>query len=126
MIKAACSQKQAWHLFLALLKREKAADLLKQLSASRAVIKEELETTLEILASFCRDVILIKEKAEVGFLMNPDFEQELREVAQSVSLIQAMDFLANIDFAIDALQKNLNVNILVSSIFSNFLEWSHV
>jgi DNA polymerase-3 subunit delta' len=119
-------RKKALHLFLALHKRERAADLLKQFSASRAVIKEELETTLEILASLCRDVVLIKEKAEAGFLMNPDFEQEIGKVAQSVSLVQAMDFLAKIDFAIDALRKNLNVNILVSSIFSNFLEWSHV
>ena len=119
-------RKKAWDLFLALHKREKAADLLKQLGASRAVIRDELVTTLEILASFCRDVILIIENAESGFLMNPDFEQELREVAQFVSLSQALDFLAKMDFAINALQKNLNVNILVSSIFSNFLEWSHV
>ncbi len=117
---------QAWHLFLALHKREKAAPLLKQFSVSRAVIKEELEKTLEILSSFCRDVILIKEKAEPEFLLNPDFEKDLGEVAQSVTLSQAMDFLAKIDFAIAALRRNLNVNILVSSIFSNFLERSHV
>jgi DNA polymerase-3 subunit delta' len=117
---------QAWDLFLALHKRKKAASLLKQLSVSRAVIKEELEKTLEILASFCRDVILIKEKAEPEFLLNPDFEQDLREVAQSVPLSQAVDFLSEIDFAIAALRRNLNVNILVSSIFSNFLERGHV
>jgi len=119
-------RKKAWHLFLALHKREKAADLLKQFSAVRAVIKEELEETLEILASFCRDVILIQEKAEAGFLLNPDFEQDLSEVAQSITSVQAMDSLSQIDFAIAAFRRNLNVNILVSSIFSNFLEWSHV
>ncbi len=117
---------RAWHLFLALNKREKAAHLLRQFSTPRAVIKEELKKTLEILASFCRDVILIKEKAESGFLLNPDFEQDLNEVVQSVTLSQVIDFLAKIDFAIEALRKNLNVNILVSSIFSNFLEWGYV
>ena len=117
---------QAWELFLALHKREMAAPLLKQLSASRAVVKEELEKILETLASFCRDVILIKEQAEPDFLLNPDFEQNLREVARSVSSNQAMDFLSEMDFAISALRRNLNVNILVSSIFSNFLERSHV
>ena len=119
-------RKKAWHLFLALHKREKAADLLKQFSASRSVIKEELVETLEILASFCRDVILLQEKAESAFLLNPDFKQGLDEVAQSITSVQAMDFLSQIDFAIAAVRKNLNVNILVSSIFSNFLEWSHV
>ncbi len=119
-------RKQAWHLFLALLKREKAADLLRQFSASRGAIKEELEKTLENLASFCRDVILIKEGAEAEYLMNPDYHRELIEMARSVSFIQAMNFLAQIDFALAAFRKNLNVNILVSSIFSNILEWSHV
>ena len=119
-------RKQAWHLFLALQKREKAAQLLKQFSQPRSVIKEDLEKTLGILASFCRDVILIKEKAEPDFLLNPDFEGDLREVAQSIPLEQAMNFLSKIEFAITALPRNLNVNILVSSIFSNFLEQSHV
>ena len=56
----------------------------------------------------------------------PDFEQDLADVAQSITSAQAMDFLSKIDSAIAALEKNQNVNILVSSIFSNFLEWSHV
>lgn len=119
-------RKRAWHLFLALHKREKAADLLNQFSSSRAVVKEELKKILEILASFCRDVILIQENAGAGFLLNPDFEQDLADVAQSITSAQAMDFLSKIDSAIAALEKNQNVNILVSSIFSNFLEWSHV
>ncbi|UCE43339.1 MAG: DNA polymerase III subunit delta' [Candidatus Aminicenantes bacterium] len=117
---------QAWDLFLALHRREKAAPLLKQYSVSRGVIKEDLEKTLEILALFCRDVILIKEQAEPEFLLNPDFEQDLRGLARSVPLSQAMDFLSEMDFAIAALRRNLNVNVLVSSIFSNFLERSHV
>jgi len=119
-------RKKAWHLFLALNKKENAADLLKEFSASRSVIKEELESTLGILASFYRDVILVKEEAEIEFLLNPDFTEDLGEVAQSLSSVQALDFLDQIEFAISALRRNLNVNILVSSIFSNFLEWSHV
>jgi DNA polymerase III delta' subunit len=117
---------QAWELFVALHRREKAGTLLKRFSQSRAVIKEELENTLEIVASFCRDVILIKEGGEPEYLLNPDFEQDLKEVAQSLPLNHAMDFLAKMDFAISALQRNLNVNILVSSLFSNFLEQSYV
>ena len=119
-------RKKAWHFFLALHKKENAGNLLKQFSASRTVIKEELENSLEILASFCRDVILIKEGAETQFLLNPDFAEDLGKVAQSLSVIQAMDLLYQVDFAISALRRNQNVNILVSSMFSNFLEWSHV
>lgn len=119
-------RKQAWQLFLALLKREKASPLLRQLSASRISVKGELEKMLEMLSSFCRDVILIKEKADAGFLMNPDFEEDLREIASSMSLDQSFDFLSTVDFALAAFRRNLNVNILVSSIFSHFVEWSHV
>lgn len=117
---------RAWSLFLALHNREKAASLLQKLSVSRSVDKEDLEKILEILASFCRDVILIKEQANPEFLLNPDYEKDIRDMAPSLSLNQTMDFLSEMDFAISALRRNLNVNILVSSVFSNFLEKSHV
>ncbi len=119
-------RKQAWKVFLALLRREKASPLLRQLSVSRNAVKEEWAKTLEILSSFCRDILLIKEKAKTEFLMNPDFEKDLREIECSMSLEQTLNFLSTIDFALDAFRKNLNINILVSSIFSHFVEWSHV
>jgi len=119
-------RKQAWRVFLALLKKEKASPLLRQLSASKSSVKEELEKTLKIISTFCRDIILIKEKVDAGLLINPDFEKDLREIERSMSLDQTLNFLSTVDFAQAAFRKNLNVNILVSSIFSHFLEWSHV
>ena len=119
-------RKKAWHFFCALNKKEKAGDLLNQYSASRTAIKEELEKTLNICASFCRDIILIKEEGETEFLLNPDLAEDLEKAARSMTVAQAMDFLEQVDFAVAAMRKNLNVNILVSSMFSNFLEWSHV
>ena len=117
---------EAWILFLALLKKEKASPQMKQWSASRSVDREELRKTFEVLASFCRDVLLIKEKSDPGLLLNPDLEGDLEELARTVTLDQALDFLDAIDLAIAQLGKNLNVNILVSSLFSNCLEWNYV
>ncbi len=119
-------RKMAWNFFLALQKKENAGNLLQQFSASRAVIKNDLENTLRILASLCRDILLINEKADPEFMLNPDLAEEISETARSVSADQAMDFLGQIDFAMGALRKNLNINVLVSSIFSNVMEWSHV
>lgn len=119
-------RKMAWHFFLALQKKEDAGNLLQQFSASRTVIKNELENTLKNLASFCRDILLIKEEADLEYLLNPDLAGELAEAARSMPADLAMDFLGQIDFAMGALRKNLNINVLVSSIFSNFMEWSHV
>jgi DNA polymerase-3 subunit delta' len=119
-------RKQSWQVFLALLRKEKASPLLRQLSISRGSIKEELEKILKILTTFCRDIILIKEKADTECLMNPDYEKGLREIELSMSLDQALGFLSSVDFALAGFRKNLNVNILLNSIFSHFLEWSHV
>lgn len=117
---------EAWHLFLALNKREKAASLLKQFWSTSSVSRAEMGNRLEVLASFCRDIILIKEMAEPRFLLNPDFQKDMEELARSISREQALDSLAEVDLAIASLGRNLNVNILVNSIFSNFLEWNHV
>jgi DNA polymerase-3 subunit delta' len=119
-------RQQAWHLFLALLREGKASPLLKQFSSSRLVVREELEAGLEILSSFCRDVILIKEGADMRLLLNPDFKEDLLRVERLMVYEQAMDFLSRIDFALIGLKKNLNVKNLTCAIFSNFLEWGHV
>ena len=58
--------------------------------------------------------------------MNPDYEQELREISRHVSLDLALDFLNKIDYSLYALQKNLNVNLLMSSLFSHFMEKHYV
>ncbi len=119
-------RQQAWHLLLVLLRTAKASPLLKQFSSSRRVEREELEAELEILSSFCRDVILIKEGADIRLLLNPDFKEDLLKVEQMMTFEQAMDFLSRIDLALTGMKKNLNVNILTCAIFSNFLEWDHV
>lgn len=119
-------REQAWHLFLAFLKEEKISPHLEQFSSLRMVMKEELEDVFRILSSFCRDVILIKEGADSELLLNPDFEEDLKKVERSMTLEQAMEILSRIDFAIAGLKKNLNMNILLHSMFSKFLEWDHV
>lgn len=119
-------RQQAWHLFLSLIMKEKASPFLKNLSSSQDFAKSELEQAFEILSTFCRDLILLKEGGDVLLLMNPDYEDELRKIEKSLSLEQSMGFLKNIDYALYALQKNLNVNLLMSSMFSDFMELRYV
>jgi len=58
------SRKKAWQLFLSLLNKENAGYFLRNYTFSqRSLIKEQSEELLEILSSFCRDLILVKEKA---------------------------------------------------------------
>lgn len=120
-------RKQTWQLFFSLTGREGVFHFLRNLTSSqRMLIRDEWEHVLEILASFCRDLILIKEKSSERLLMNPDYVEEIREAEKLLSREHLIDFLAKIDYAIYALQKNLNLNLLASSFFSNFKEWEYV
>lgn len=118
---------KAWQLFLSLLRKGKVALFLRNYATSqRAIIRDDWEQILEMLSSFCRDSILIKEKGDSRLLMNPDYEEEIRKAETMMSLEALMDCLTKIDYAIYGLEKNLNVNLLVSSFFSYFKEWEYV
>ncbi len=117
---------QAWRLFLSLVNKENFALFLRRYAFSyKALVKEEWEKTLEMLSSFCRDLVLLKEKSDVDLLMNPDYEEKIRKAEKLVSLDWLIGCLKRIDTAIYGLNKNLNVNLLVSSFFANFKEWEY-
>ena len=120
-------RKQAWQLFLSLLTKENVAHFLRNYTTSqRSLIKEEWAELLEILSSFCRDLILVKENSRERLLMNPDYEEEMRKVEKLVSQEDLMDFLSRIDYTLYGLQKNFNLSLLVSSVFFNFKDWEYV
>jgi DNA polymerase III delta' subunit len=118
---------KAWQLFISLLRKGKIALFLRDYATSqRALIRDEWEQVLEMLSSFCRDSILIKERGDRRLLMNPDYEEEIRKEETQMSLEALMDCQTKIDYAIYGLGKNLNVNLLVSSFFSYFKEREYV
>jgi len=120
-------RKQAWELFLSLLRKKEVSDSVKNYTTSKkSFVQEELEGIFEFFSSFCRDFILIKEKGDFSYLLNPDYKEEIQEEEKLMNLDQLMESLRQIDFALSALRKNLNVNLLVSSFFSNFMERENV
>jgi DNA polymerase-3 subunit delta' len=80
---------------------------------------------LEILSSFGRDLLLIKSSGNEKLLMNPDYENGLREAALRFSLGQVLEFLVKIDSALYALERNVNVNLLVSTTLAKMMERDH-
>lgn len=117
---------KAWQLFLSLLRKGNVALFLRNYATSqRTLVRNEWEQVLEMLSSFCRDSILIKEKSDSRLLMNPDYEEEIKKEEALLSLEGLIDCLTRIDYAIYGLGKNLNVNLLVSSFFSYFKEWEY-
>lgn len=119
-------RERAWSVFVSLLKGVDSSRQLKELSSARQMDKAEIEQLFEILASFGRDLMLLKEGGDPGRLMNPDYEQKIQTAASHLTHEQSLDFLKKIDYSLYALQKNLNVSLLFSSMFSHFLDFDHV
>ncbi|MFC2161301.1 DNA polymerase III subunit delta' [Acidobacteriota bacterium] len=119
-------RKKAMQVLFSLMRKEKASEVLKEFFSYRFKDKQEISKIFDFLASFCRDIILLKEEGDLSYIMNPDYEQDLREITGLLSLDQALDFLNKIDYSLYALQKNLNVNLLMSSLFSHFMDKSYV
>jgi DNA polymerase III delta' subunit len=115
-------RQKAWQVLFALIKKENASVFLKEFSSSRFLGRQEIEQIFEFLSSFCRDIVLIKEEGDLSHIMNPDYVQDLQEVSRLLSVEHTLDFLRKIDYSLYALQKNLNVNLLISSLFSHFME----
>jgi DNA polymerase-3 subunit delta' len=120
-------RKKAWQLFDVVLEGKGMSSFVKNYAfGRRETIEAEFVQMLEVLSSFYRDLLLIQSSGEKNLLMNPDYEGGLQNAAKRLSLGQALDFLVKIDSALYALERNVNVNLLVSSTLANMMERSHV
>jgi DNA polymerase-3 subunit delta' len=120
-------REKAWQLFDVLLRGEGASSFVKDYAfRRRESVEAEFVQVLEILSSFCRDLLLIKSSGNDSLLMNPDYENSLRDAENRLSLGQVLDFLVKIDSALYALERNVNVNLLVSSTLANMMDRYHV
>ncbi|MDH7512641.1 MAG: DNA polymerase III subunit delta' [Clostridiales bacterium] len=112
-------REEAWAFFLSLLgERGSSAFLNTYAFAQRRLIREDFEKTLEILSSFCRDLMLLKERGEPALLLNPDYGTKLRALEEAASLEKMWDCLSQAERVISGLDKNLNLGLLVSSFYS--------
>ena len=119
-------RRQAWEFFLSIIKPEKPAQFLRAYAfAPRNVVREDLKRTLEIMASFCRDLVLIKDGGDLSLLLNPDFEEPLRALAHSCSLERCWEFLRRADMALSGLDKNLNMSLIGCAFHSLLGEETH-
>jgi DNA polymerase-3 subunit delta' len=112
----------AWLLFLAFLKKDRTSSFLRRFAYQRRnLIREDFEQTLEFLAAFWRDFVLVKEDGDTRFVMNPDYAGEMESLLDLVSLEKSLEYADNIEDAISALNRNLNFSLVVSSLYSNFM-----
>ena len=118
-------RQSAWGLFLSLLEEKGSLDFLSDfVFQQRAAAKDDFERTMEMFASFCRDIILIKEHGESRFLLNPDLEEALREAEGRWSLERTQNCLVRTESVLSGLSgnRNLNMNLQAAVYYSNFGE----
>jgi DNA polymerase III subunit delta' len=115
----------SWRLFESLVTGRQPQLFLERFGSLAKSAQEEFEQTLELFASFARDVLLLGVGGEARFLLNPDLEPRLREAAATLVVPRAAALLAEIDFALSGLSRNLNKNLLAATFYSNVGELSH-
>jgi DNA polymerase-3 subunit delta' len=119
-------RQEVWNIFLSFLRKGEMSEFVRNYAfAKRSIIREDFEKILEILASFCRDFILLKEKGEASLLLNPDYAEEIEALNKDWSLDKSWECLNQIEYAISGLSKHLNISLLVSSFYSLMGERIH-
>ncbi|OGD28384.1 MAG: DNA polymerase III subunit delta' [Candidatus Aminicenantes bacterium RBG_13_63_10] len=119
-------KEESWALFEALVSGDRSALFLERFGALAKAVQEEFGQTLELFSSFVRDILLLRLGGDPQFLLNPDFEPRLREVAAAWTVRRVLGVLEELDFVLTELPKNLNKGLLATTFFSNFGELRHV
>jgi DNA polymerase-3 subunit delta' len=110
-------RREAWALFEALTTGRDAAALLRRFASGRRKdVKEEIRRTLEMLAAFSRDALLLTEGGDARRLLNPDFEHELRTCAGPLPPAAALRILGLLQEARTSLDRNVHLGLLAASL----------
>jgi DNA polymerase-3 subunit delta' len=120
-------RKRSWRIFRIFVNGEDAAAFLKAYAfRSRGQVEEELKNILEMLSSFCRDLILIKENGDAGLLINPDYEDKMRSLIGSLELEQFLNLFIKIEDSLSALKRNVNIKLYISSMLLKIMGRDYV
>jgi DNA polymerase III subunit delta' len=119
-------RRDAWGLFQALAGGGDPAVLIRRFGfprggTKRDKIKGELLAALELLAAFGRDVALLGEGGDPRYLINPDFEAELRSCAGILKPRRALAFIGLLSGAAASLDRNGHIGALTASLSAQWL-----
>lgn len=116
----------SWLLFEALLSKDRSSLFLDRFGSLPKAALEEFGQTLELFSSFARDILLVKLGGDPRLLLNPDMEERLRAASARCPVAHLLAALAEFDFVLAELPRNLNKNLLAAALFSNIGEYRNV
>lgn len=120
-------RKNAFQVFSSFVRGEKTAAFFKKYSRmQKKNFIEDFKPLLEIISSFCRDLILLETGSSVRFLINLDYKNKLTEINKMMSLNESLRFLSIIEECIGLLDRNINRKIMMNSMAVNLMERENV
>jgi DNA polymerase III delta' subunit len=118
-------REEAWGLFEALSSTDRSSRFLERFGSVPKAAQEEFGRFVEVFSSFVRDILLLRLGGDPALLLNPDFDERLRDAVPSWSSSRILGVLAELDFLSVQLEGNLNKGLLAATFFSNFGELRH-
>jgi DNA polymerase-3 subunit delta' len=119
-------RREAWDYFASFARPEKRSLFLQSYGfAQRNLVRDDLKRILEIMASFCRDLVLLKERGDTALLLNPDYAADIKGLENDWSLEECAAFLRRVDGAVSGLDKNLNMSLIASGFYTFLGESAH-
>jgi|Deesub1362B_J571_1020462.scaffolds.fasta_scaffold00243_4 DNA polymerase-3 subunit delta' len=115
-------KQKTWEIFKSLITGKnlfQSYQKLEQISYSTK-FKEDFKDFLELLVSFCRDIILLKEGGNTKYLLNPDFLSEFLKIKEHINLQEIQNYLREIENLIYSFEKNVKIGMLINYLFSTF------
>jgi DNA polymerase III subunit delta' len=120
-------RKRAFTLLSSFVKGETTAAFFKKYSGMRkGQFRENIKPLLEIMSSFCRDIILLKVGESGQLLMNLDYIKKLSKIEKNLSLKEALDLSRVIEESLLLTDRNINKKVLMNSITINIMDRENV
>lgn len=116
----------AWRAFLALVADKDTSPFLRLWAyAPRKAVEDDIVRTMEFFASFFRDVLYLAEGGASPGLLNPDLAERIAEAARFLNGPDALRGLALVEAVLQALDRNMNVGLVMTDFVSRMTGRNH-
>jgi DNA polymerase III delta' subunit len=124
---ANAQRRKAFNIFSSFVKGGKTAAFFKKYSRmQKKNFIEEFKPLLEMISSFCRDLILLKIGSPMRFLINLDYKDKLCKIEKIMSLNESLRFLEVTEECIGLFERNINRKVIMNSMAISFMDRENV
>jgi len=120
-------RKKAFNIFSAFVKGEKTAAFFKKYSRmTKKNFYRDFKPLLEMITSFCRDLVLLKIGSPDRFLINLDYKSQLSKAEKMMSLKESLNFLKITEDCMRLFERNINKRVIMNSMAVGLMDRENV